>query len=168
LELIGYIFGGFCIAFLIYQQARLIYNRYFRTYKKEIREYMDKKGFEYVDSIYPNEKDWTKSPFSKPPKFKFSFVLNQINGTFVSWTNRNYLIITGQRKEKIQEFWLEIVTTYFQKPNLSYREGRSIKSNESEINKGVNFVKVGEKCPACGFKLMTSDKICPDCGLNFE
>jgi hypothetical protein len=130
--------------------------------------YLDKKGFEYIRSIYPSEKDWTKSPFSKLPKFKFSFVLIQINGTFVSWTNRNYLIITGQQKDKIQEFWLEIVTTYFQKPNLSFREGRLVKYKESDINKDGKFVNVGEKCPACGFKLISSDRICPDCGLNFE
>ena len=168
MELIGYIFGGFCILFLIYQQARLIYNRYLRAYKIEIKSYLDNKGFEYKETLYPNEKEWSKAPFSKPPRFKVGFVLIKINGTFVTWTSKDYLIVQGQKKDKIQEFWLEISTTYFRRPTLTFREGRSIRNKESETNKDIKFIKVGEKCPACGFKLSTIDKLCPDCGLNFE
>lgn len=168
MELVGYIFSGFCIAFLIYQQARLIYNRYLRTYKNEINKFLDNKGFQYKETEYPKEKDWSKSPFSKPPRLNVGFVLIKINGMFVTWTSKDYLIVHGQKKDKIQEFWLEISTTYFRRPALTFLEGRSIKNNESLTNKDINFVEVVEKCPACGFKLLTTDKLCPDCGLNFE
>jgi len=121
-----------------------------------------------IETIYPNDKDWSKGPFVRPPKFKIGFFLMHINGMYVTWTNKDYLIIAGLKKEKIQEFWMEITTTYFQKPILSIREGRKIRNNETENNKDVKFIKVDDKCPACGFKLIDVDRLCPDCGLNFE
>jgi len=140
LELLGCIFGGFCILFFIYQQARLIYNRYFRTYTTEITSYLDNNGFEFKDTLYPNEKEWSKAPFSKPPRFKVGFVLIEINGAFVTWTSKEYLIVQGKKKDKIQEFWLEISTTYFRRPTLTFRKGRLIRNNESETNKDIKFL----------------------------
>jgi hypothetical protein len=95
LEIAGFLIIGFLIIFLIYQQTRLIYNRCIRTYKKEIKEYLNNKKYEYIETQYPNEKDWSKGPFAKPSKSKLSFVLIHINGIFISWSNKDYLIIVG-------------------------------------------------------------------------
>lgn len=126
MEIIGITFICLAIVYLIYQQARLIYNRYIRTYEPEIQKYLAAKDFEFIETVIPNDNDWRKSPFTKPPDFGFSLLIIRLNGVNITWTRKHYLIITGHRKGKIREFWLEKKTTYFQKPVLSFREGRAI------------------------------------------
>jgi len=142
---------------LMYQQLRLLYNRYIRTFEDEIFEYLDQKGFEFVESVHPNHKDWSKSPFTKPYSF-FGLSINHAR-----WTAKKYMIIIGQKKNMKQAFWMELKTTYFKKPIITFRE-----SNLNALDLEEHIIKVGEYCPACGSKLSTTDNLCPDCGLNFE
>lgn len=154
--------------FLFVEQIRLFYNRYLRTYGTEITNFLSSKGFELIETRYPNNADWSGSPFSKPPKIEFLLAFVKINGRIVSWTNLEYLIVEGEKQQNHREFWIEIKTTYFQKPILAFRDGRTITKKEINNLKQINFVKVKDKCPACGFRISENDKSCPDCGLNYE
>lgn len=60
-------------------------------------------------------------------------------------------------------FWLEIATSYFEKPILTFREGQVIKDSD----RNANVIEVVDSCPACGYKLSNQQEACPDCGLNF-
>ena len=117
---------------------------------------------------HPDNSDWTRSPFSKPPNLVLLFAFITINGRIVRWTNREYLIAEGEKAQNHQEFWIEISTTYFRKPAVAFREGRSIRKKENKDVTEAKYVIVKDKCPACGLKLAGNDKLCPDCGLNFE
>ena len=152
------------VFYILYNQLRLFYNRNLRTYKNEIRTFLESKNYVLVDTISPNDKDWQRSPFSKPVKFEFSFLLTHP----LNWNNTEYFKIIGNKGEKNQEFWIEINTTYFHKPVLTFKVGHKININDSENTYTENIIIVKDKCPACGFMLFNNEKICPDCGLNFE
>ena len=42
---------------IIFEQIRLFYNRYLRSYKKEISAFLDKRNYVLVDTIRPKKKD---------------------------------------------------------------------------------------------------------------
>ena len=135
----------------------LFYNRYLRTYKPEIREYLKLKGFEYVETIDPQKEDWAGSPFDKPASFAIGFYTRG-----VTWTKYEYLIAIGVKHQKYQQFWIELKTSYFQKPKLVFRDGKRI--NYSQLSNSENFL---ENCPSCGFVLFNNDdKKCPNCGYE--
>ena len=120
---------------------------------------------------FPKEGDWTKSPFTRPPKFRMSISpIGTINGMFVSTQPfEKYLVVAGQKKDKIYEFWLMITIANFHKPILVFQEGNVNENLDSQNKYNVsNIVQVKDVCPACEFKLSEEDKSCPNCGLNFE
>ena len=161
------IFAGVFIAFFTYQQLRLINNRYIRSYKAEIDDYLKDKGLKFLDSSIPTIKDWSKSPFSKPSNFEVKFILLKLNGTFITWTKKNYLLIKAKKNETVNEFWLEIVTTYFKNSKMTFKAANKSLNKKPKKTEKVEFVNVGENCPACNFKISIKDAQCPDCGLNF-
>ncbi|VBB47266.1 hypothetical protein TRIP_D420129 [uncultured Paludibacter sp.] len=129
LQILGVLLLISVFIFLIYHQIRLIYYRHLYTYKKEIRQYLNSKGFKYVNTFYPRNEDWQKSPFNKPPIISVSFIVI----TPRNFTKTEYLIIIGKTiNEKYREFWLEITTTYFSKPILVFRQGQKIKIEQLE------------------------------------
>jgi hypothetical protein len=154
--------------FITIHQLILIYNRYLRNYKKEIETFLNSDKYELVDTRNPNDKDWIKSPFQKPPKFGFSLLIVTMNGSIVTWTKTDYLVIIAQRDNKLREFWIQIKTSYFRKPNLVFKIGQTIKDVDLKINKDIKIVTIKDKCPACGFKISELNDFCPDCGLNFK
>ena len=150
--------------YVIFDQLRLIYNRYLRTYKKEIIGYLEKRNYTLVDTISPKKNDWQRSPFKKPTNFQFSFFYT----TPLIWSKTEYLKIIGCKGEKNQEFWLEIYTSYFHKPVLIFKDGHKINNIEKNITERDNIVLVKDKCPACCQKLLENENKCPECGLSFE
>lgn len=158
--LILFVFG----IYIVFDQLRLFYNRNLRTYKNEIRTYLESKNYVLVDTISPNDKDWQRSPFKKPPKLGFSFIYTRPN----NWSKTEYLKIIGSKGEKLQEFWIEIKTTYFHKPVITFKDGNKINNKEIKNTETNNIILVKDKCPACGHKLLENENKCPECGLFFE
>ena len=116
-----YIFIIFIISLIIYlglSQFRVIYYRYLKSFDKEIIKYLDSNNYQIEETRTPNKNDWKKSPFKKPPNFEVSLSLVQINGISVTWTDYEYKVI--EVKDKKHKIWLEIKTTYFQKPVLKF------------------------------------------------
>ena len=140
-------------------QIKLVYRRYFKTYDQEINNYLKTKNLKLISKEFPKNEDWKNSPFEKPKKFKISLLIIKINGVIVNWTYKSYYILNTNKNKSI---WVEIATSYFQKPILKFKNG---KKSRTKYNK--NLVLVDEVCPACGYKLKESDHKCPDCGLNF-
>ena len=68
MEFIGIICLLLFVSFLTYFQVRIFYYRHLKAYKEEIKEYLKKRNFEYIETYYPMKEDWLKSPFPKPPK----------------------------------------------------------------------------------------------------
>lgn len=162
LDLLIYLVVFCSFLFLLYSEFRIIYNRYLRSYKKEIREYLYTQNLDFVDSISPSSNDWKKSPFKEPNKIEFRFVY--FRG--IRWTKTEYLKIIACKNDKFQEFWVEIYTVYFLKPKLLFKEGNRIHKKDIESLDNVPII-VTDKCPACGFLISKNESICPDCGLNF-
>ena len=150
--------------YVIYDQLRLFYNRYLRTYKNEIRTFLGNRNYVLVDTKNPDKKDWLRSPFKKPSNFKFSFIYT----TPMNWSKTEYLKIIGCKGELKQEFWLEIDTAYFHKPTLIFKDGHKINKNDLENTETNNIILVKDKCPACGHHLLDNENKCPECGLSFE
>lgn len=152
--------------FLISEQVKLLYRRYLKSYTSEIENYLENQKLTLFEILYPRKEDWKISPFKKPSTFRFSFLVIEINGTMANWNEQKYRIIKTNEGESI---WLEVDTTYFKKPKLTFKvlkEDKNPKSENGFQNITINHVK--ENCPACGFKLYESDTECPDCGLNFK
>jgi hypothetical protein len=149
------VFGVCLLIFFILSTIKLLYYRYLRTYKQEIKTYLEPKGYNYVETIGPKKEDWARSPFEKPSIFIIGFYMQGIR-----WTNYEYLIAIGQRGQKYQQFWFELKTSYFQKPSIVFRDGRKI--NYTQVSNSESFQ---ENCPECGFLLFNkTDKNCPGCG----
>ena len=118
-----YLFIVIIITILIYvtfNQVRILYYRYFKSFDKEIEEFLKSNNYEFIEKRKPNKEDWKKSPFKKPPKFKVRLSLIKINGVPVTWTDLKYKVIIGKNKNNTKKIWLEIKTTYFQKPKFKF------------------------------------------------
>lgn len=108
------------IIYVTYNQIRVIYYRNFKSFDKEIEEFLKSNNYEFIEKRKPNKEDWKKSPFKKPPKFKVTFFVIKINGLPVTWTDLKYKVIIGKDENRSKQIWLEIKTTYFQKPKLNF------------------------------------------------
>ena len=154
------------VGYFNYQLIRLMYNRYFRTYDKEMFNYIGEKGLNLTEVCYPNNLDWKSSPFKKPSSFSFSLGIIEVFGITTSWTKREYRLIHAvSSKRELRLYWLEIETSFFCKPELQFKEG---KVSEEKLSARKNVITSFDKCPACNYKLNEQDLICPDCGLNFK
>ena len=109
------------IIYVTYNQIRVIYYRNFKSFDKEIEEFLKSNNYEFIEKRKPNKEDWKNSPFKKPPNFEVSLSIIKINGIPVTWTDLKYKVIIGKKNEnRTKKIWLEIKTTYFQKPKLKF------------------------------------------------
>ena len=91
----------------------------------------------------------------------------QINGLPIRWNYKDYkIIIAVDKRNKEHLIWLEVATTYFHKPSLSFKDGKKSKEMKQRLKK-IPVIQIGNNCPACGFKIEKTDTVCPDCGLCF-
>ncbi|MBS2211533.1 hypothetical protein KEM09_08980 [Carboxylicivirga mesophila] len=154
------------IAYVFYQAIKLLNNRYFRSYDKEVFSYVDRKGLNVTEVCYPNKLDWKSSPFEQPSSISFGFVLINLFGFITSWTKREYRLIHAvSSKGKARLYWLEIETTFFCKPELTFKEG---KVRKEKLKASKNVITNFTNCPACNYELNEQDLTCPECGLNFK
>ena len=108
------------IIYVTYNQIRVIYYRNFKSFDKEIEEFLKSNNYEFIEKRKPNKEDWKNSPFKKPPNFEVSLSVIKINGLPVTWTDLKYKVIIGKNKNNTKKIWLEVKTTYFQKPKLKF------------------------------------------------
>jgi hypothetical protein len=108
------------IIYITYNQIRVIYYRNFKSFDKEIEEFLKSNNYEFIEKKKPNKEDWKNSPFKKPPNFEVSLSIIKINGIPVTWTDLKYKVIIVKNENKTKKIWLEIKTTYFQKPKLKF------------------------------------------------
>jgi len=108
------------IIYVTYNQIRVINYRNFKSFDKEIEEFLKSNNYEFIEKRKPNKEDWKNSPFKKPPNFEISLSVIKINGIPVTWTDLKYKVIIGKNENKTKKIWLEIKTTYFQKPKLKF------------------------------------------------
>jgi hypothetical protein len=108
------------IIYVTYNQIRVINYRNFKSFDKEIEEFLKSNNYEFIEKRKPNKEDWKNSPFKKPPNFEVSLSIIKINGIPVTWTDLKYKVIIGKNENKTKKIWLEIKTTYFQKPKLKF------------------------------------------------
>lgn len=164
-EIILLVFAISFAIFITVGQTKLLYRRHLKSYRMEIETYLKSHGFTLEDSHSPNKNDWNNSPFVKPPVFRLSLVVISINGSPVTWTDKKYKIIETLEGKRL---WLEIETTYFRKPILTFKFGKKEKPSRTQKLHSQNIISVTEKCPACGQHLSENELECPDCGLNFR
>jgi len=108
------------IIYVTYNQVRVIYYRNFKSFDREIEGFLKSNNYQFIEKRKPNKEDWKKSPFKKPPNFEVSLSIIKINGIPITWTNLKYKVIIGKNKNHTKKIWLEIKTTYFQKPKLKF------------------------------------------------
>ncbi|CAM3531696.1 hypothetical protein FLGE108171_01755 [Flavobacterium gelidilacus] len=147
----------------MYYQIQFIYQRYFKSYKNEIIAFLQNKDLELLEIAYPTENDWKNSPFEKN-KGLFKFYQIEI-GNFPFVVSKDFLIVIAFKGTSKKKFWLEIRASPFQKPKFLFKENGFV--DTLKISFKNNYIEVLDKCPACGFKLKTSDLFCPDCELKF-
>jgi hypothetical protein len=164
-EIIIIVLGMSFLMFLTIGQAKLLYRRHFKSYRIDIINYLEEKKLTLLDILYVRKEDWEVSPFTKPSKTKFSFLVITINGTLVKWNDKKYRIIETNEGKSI---WLEIDTTYFKTTKLTFKNQKKSKNGlKNATIKNAIIKNVAENCPACGYGLSKFDKECPDCGLRF-
>ena len=156
MDILGIIFFLALFVIGIYNQIKLLYDRYLKSYKNEFNEYLRATGYEYIDTWDPAEYDWNHSPFIKPPVFSVSLIVT----TPLQWTKVEYYIVIGKKSDKYKEFWVEITTSYLKKTKLIFKSGNNIIYNPDVVN-----VKK-EYCPQCGYMLFNlNEKKCPNCNF---
>lgn len=166
----GYVFVIFFVGVyltLLVAKGILFFNRNLRGYKDEIRKWLQSQSFDLVDTRYPTNKDWIKSPFLKPSSIDSP--LNYMPHSSMKYRDKDYLIIIGKNQKIYKEFWMEIDSEFGNKPTLNFRSGKEINPNEKTYpENNVTYIKVNDFCPACSCKFYKEEKICPECGLCFE
>ncbi len=108
------------IIYVTYNQIKVIYYRNFKSFDKEIETFLKSNNYQLIEKRKPNKEDWKNSPFEKPPNFKVTLSVVKINGLPVTWTDLKYKVIIGKKENRTKQIWLEIKTTYFQKPKLNF------------------------------------------------
>ena len=108
------------IIYVTYNQIKVIYYRNFKSFDKEIDTFLESHNYQLIEKRNPNKEDWKKSPFKKPPNFKVTLSVVKINGLPVTWTDLKYKVIIGKNENRTKQIWLEIKTTYFQKPKMNF------------------------------------------------
>ncbi|PWG06914.1 hypothetical protein [Polaribacter aquimarinus] len=108
------------IIYATYNQIKVIYYRNFKSFEIEIENFLESHNYQLIEKRNPNKEDWKKSPFEKPPNFKVTLSVIKINGLPVTWTDLKYKVIIGKKENRTKQIWLEIKTTYFQKPKLNF------------------------------------------------
>jgi hypothetical protein len=157
MNIIGILFFITLFGFIVYHQTRLFYDRYLKSYKKDFKEYLRERGYEYIDKWDPAKDDWNHSPFVKPPVFSISLVITEP----IQWTKIEYYILIAKKSDKYKEFWVEITTSYFRKTKLIFKAGNNIKYNADVINLNKEY------CPKCSYMLFNFDeKKCPNCNFH--
>ena len=99
---------------------KILYFRKLKSFRQETLEFLKSNHLEFVEERRPNNKEWEKSPYQKPPAIKGSLFTSQINGSPVTWTESSHKIIVGKRNNDEKKDWREIKTTYFKKPELKF------------------------------------------------
>lgn len=155
------IFGLTIFVLLFIANFKLVYRRFLKSYKPEIEKYLKEHNLNLGTTYAPDNNDWEASPFKKPPSFSFGFY----NIVGLSWNDQKYRIIETNKGKRI---WLEIDTTFFHKPKLTFRFGMKEKLDKDTGFRNRNIVVVTNNCPACGCSQKEYDFECPDCGLNFK
>ena len=120
MEYLFFIIISVFLLYLTYNQVKVIYYRNFKSFDREIEEFLTSKNYKLIEKRKPNKDDWKKSPFKKPPDFQISISIVKINGVPVTWTDLKYKVIIGKNQNETNKIWLEIKTTYFQKPKLKF------------------------------------------------
>ena len=120
MEYLFFIIISVFLLYLTYKQVRVLYYRNFKSFDTEIEEFLTSKNYQLIEKRKPNKDDWKKSPFKKPPDFQISLSIVKINGVPVTWTDLKYKVIIGKNQNETNKIWLEIKTTYFQKPKLKF------------------------------------------------
>jgi len=120
MEYLFFIIISVFLLYLTYNQVRVLYYRNFKSFDTEIEEFLTSKNYQLIEKRKPNKDDWKNSPFKKPPDFQVSLSIVKINGVTVTWTDLKYKVIIGKNKNETKKIWLEIKTTYFQKPKLKF------------------------------------------------
>ena len=118
-----YLFMTLIAALIIYTTASqicVLYYRHFKSFNEEIEKFLESHKYKLIEKRKPNNEDWKKSPFKKPSNFEVSLSAFTINGMPVTWTALKYKVIIGKNKQQTKLIWLEIKTTYFQKPQLKF------------------------------------------------
>lgn len=108
------------IIYITYNQIKVIYYRNFKSFDKEIEDFLESNNYQLIEKRKPNKEDWKKSPFEKPSNFKVTLSVVKINGLPITWVDLKYKVIIGKNENRTKQIWLEIKTTYFQKPKLNF------------------------------------------------
>lgn len=153
-----------------YFQILIIRDRNFRSFEKEILNYLSQHSLDLIEIRIPTEIDWEDRCFDKPPMIQVSLVTVRIGGMMVNWSDKQYKVIEAtDHQGRLVRVWLEVITTYFHKPILTFKKYRpSNFFNPPKIGFDQNVTTVKYVCPACGWKLDGSETQCPECELHFQ
>jgi hypothetical protein len=164
LEILILIIQCLFILTLSYQVYRMVYLRYYKSFKKEIIKLMESKGLKIVELVRPDSDELKRNPF----EFKDSFIMRMISkralfSDLFYWKKPDYRIAIGVSEDSTEyRIWIEINTIYFKKSEINYIK-QKIKRGSTTTKENDNFWS----CPACGFKNRNMNTICHDCGIHF-
>lgn len=161
-DIIAFIVFVILIFIIFYLSIHLLYVRHFKSYRKEIDIYLNKRNLTFKQKRKPKRADWAEGPFEMPPKLKLSLGTVKIGGVIMSMHDDKYFIIETSEKKNV---WLKIDSVLLRKPNLIFMNvpGSKIPRTIKEIGNQKTF-----NCPACNYPIVESDKTCPDCGLTLK
>jgi len=144
----------FLIVYLNFLAARRIYY-YFKSYSKEIYEFLKENELSLIEIIKPNSTDWKTNPFETKDSHFFELALPFSIRTHYYFTVEN-------EKDEVNEYWIRNRTPLFGKIKTEFQIAKikRPKLDFSEYSKGI--------CPACSAKIEIKEKECHDCGLVFE
>ena len=159
------IFFGLIICFFSYIIFKLIYERYFATYKNDIAAFVVENNLEIIHTRQPSNADYKRVPFktkrSDDELWPIWKILSRHNYRYpiFEFEQYNYEIILCKNKEMYYEYWMQVHTRYFYKPEIKILLARKYKKEQVESTK---------ICSVCNTEINQLAPFCPNCNSLFE
>lgn len=158
---------GLIACFFVYIIFQLIYERYFATYKKQIAAFLNEHNLQLIHTRQPSNDEFKRTPFKTVrtvdelwPIWKILYISKRAYGyPIFEFEQYNYEIILCKNKELYYEYWMQVHTRYFYKPEIEILLARKYKKEKVESTK---------ICSVCNAEINQLAPFCPNCNSLFE
>jgi hypothetical protein len=165
LEILIFVLESILILIISYQVYRIGYQRYYKSFKKEVIKLLESNGLKTIDLRHLDSNEQKLNPFG----FKESNIMGMISSRALFsdlyyWKKSDYRIAIAINKDSEEyRIWIKINTIYFKKPEFSIIKQKILTDSKNMENKDKNYWS----CPACGYNNSIKNSVCHDCGICF-
>ncbi|TAH19906.1 MAG: hypothetical protein EAZ08_07540 [Cytophagales bacterium] len=117
-DFLAALFVLFLVGYCSFSDVRVIYERSFKDYDKEIKKYLKDNDLTYIETKKNiGYADWRDSPFDKPPIIDVQVQIND-----QSYSKTKYKIVIASRNGKKYKVWVKIISRFYSDIEIVFAE----------------------------------------------